>query len=245
VFKQLYFSGWHHPGFAFIGALPFIVLFASKQRFLLGFLALFMFEILADALFTGTLNPARGLGWDQPIAIAFVILGDFRFFLLVEWVLAHGRDKNAVGLGSPKVWGAALAFAFVVPVLSTIPQKLSPGTFSGDDPLVLNRIFLLYEALFFALALVLQTFVLPKRSKALADAGESELVSWLEKLVLFELVQYGLWCIADIAILATRADGAYLLRMVPNTLYYVLFVPFAWWSAPRKIRSRSVGRVGS
>lgn len=246
MFKRFYDSAFHHPGMAFVGAVPFVIAFALRRPFLLGFLALFTLEILADALFTGALNPAASLGYDKWIGIAFVILGDLRFFVLVEWIASARRrgvraeDVARAGMGPLRVWLVALAFAFIVPVLSTIPQLALPSVFAASDPLVMNRIFLLYESMFFALAWILRLAVLPKR---LAGADPA-LARWARLATGFEITQYGLWILADVLILATKLDVAYLLRAVPNAMYYVFFVPFVAWTAPPGSLDLGVSRQG-
>ena len=233
MFKRFYDSGWQHPGVAFLAAIPMVVAFALRRPFLLGFVALFGLEILIDALFTGALNPARGLGLDQPIAIAFVILGDYRYFVVIERSLRGAvTDLERPGLGPWTVWAVALGLAFIVPVASTVPQLALPHLFPANDPYGLHRIFIVYELMFLALALVMRFVVLPRRREAAAP----ELYAWAQRLTLFEIVQYGLWSLADAVILATHADHGYLLRVVPNTLYYALFVPFVWWTAPPRLR---------
>lgn len=233
MFKRFYDSGWQHPGIAFFAAIPLVVAFALRRPFLLGFVAIFGLEILIDALFTGSLAPARGLGLDQPIAIAFVILGDFRYFVVIERIFrGRARELSLPGLGPASVWAVALALAFIVPVASTVPQLALPALFPSDDPFGLHRIFIVYEAMFLALAVAMRAWVLPRRREGVAP----ELYAWAQRLTLFEIVQYGLWVAADAVILATHADHGYLLRVVPNTLYYALFVPFVWWSAPARLR---------
>lgn len=239
MFKQFYKSGWQHPGIAFIGMLPFVIAFALRSRFLLGWLAIFAFEILADALFTGSLDPAAGLGIGKQVGIAFVIAGDFRFFVLVEWVIARGKglatqgaQREERGLGPWWVWAIAVVFAFVVPVASTVPQLSWPEWFPREHPLVIHRIFLLYEALFLLFALFLRFLVLPRR----LSRAEPELKAWILKITYFEIAQYGLWVLADVIILTAEPDLAYLLRAVPNTMYYALFLPFVFWTAPQSLK---------
>jgi hypothetical protein len=41
-------------------------------------------------------------------------------------------------------------------------------------------------------------------------------------------VYYALWAAADVLILA-GVDAGWLLRCVPNQLYYGFTVPFVWW----------------
>lgn len=246
MFKRFYDSGFHHPGMAFLGVVPFVVAFAIRRPFLLGFLALFTLEILADALFTGALNPAASLGYDKWIGIAFVILGDLRYFVLVEWIVnarKRGLRSDEVaraGIGPGRVWLVAVAFAFIVPIASTVPQLALPSVFASSDPLLMNRIFLLYEAMFFVLAWVVRLAVLPKR----IEGADPALARWAKLATGFEITQYGLWILADVLILATKVDVAYLLRAVPNAMYYVLFVPFVAWTAPPGALGLGVSRQG-
>lgn len=234
MFKRFYDSGWQHPGLAFFGAIPFVLAFALHRPFLVGWLVLFGFEILADATLTGILSPAPEYNLVSEVGIAFVILGDFRYFVLLEWCARRREDDGVrAGAGPLSAWLVALGLAFIVPVASTIPQLTLPHLFPEADPgLRMRRIFLLYEVMFFVLALVVRTFVIPRR---FADK-RSDLRAWVVRLTHFELAQYGLWILSDVILLATSADAGYLLRVVPNTLYYVLFVPFAWWSAPVWLR---------
>jgi hypothetical protein len=45
---------------------------------------------------------------------------------------------------------------------------------------------------------------------------------------------YGLWALSDTLWITTSLDAAWLLRMVPNQLYYAFFVPFVWWACSRR-----------
>jgi hypothetical protein len=44
-----------------------------------------------------------------------------------------------------------------------------------------------------------------------------------------------LWASADVIILA-GVDAGFGLRLAPNIMYYVGFVPFAWLTAPEELR---------
>ena len=219
--KAVYDSAWQHPGIAFVAGLAFAFALARKVGGHHGLAILFAAEIVADAFFTGTFSPTAPTALGTPVAIAFVILGDLRFFLLVELAIRAPRAPSFEGLGPARAWGAATAWAFAIPVLSAIPQKLFPSAFTK-----LNAVFLVYEAMFVVLAVVLRFAVLPRR---LAQASEP-VRRWVFGLATFELVQYALWSLADVVILA-GAEAGYWLRIVPNTLYYAAFVPFAWRGA--------------
>ena len=56
----------------------------------------------------------------------------------------------------------------------------------------------------------------------------------------YAVAYYALWAAADLSILAGR-DAGWALRMLPNQLYYALFVPFAFstWFALRRSTPRS------
>lgn len=228
MFERFYGTAWHHPGIAFVAALAFAVALAWRRRFLVGWAILFTVEILADALATGGLSPVPpGSGLMTGLGIAFVILGDFRYFLLVEHGIAAkpGEAFTTVGLGPLRAWIPAVVTAFIVPLTSTAIRELFPATFAHD----VRYTFLVYEALFVALALAYRFVVVPRRAPP-------ETRAWLLRLTDFELVQYGLWVFADLVIIFTKADVGFLLRLAPNTLYYALFLPFVWWTAPRGAR---------
>jgi hypothetical protein len=104
----------------------------------------------------------------------------------------------------------------VVPLATQALRVVSPDAFSD-----LRRTFLLYEVLFFVFvgALALIRPVPAERPRAAATLSR--------RLTAFELAQYGLWAAADALILASGADGGFLLRIAPNLMYYALFLPFA------------------
>jgi hypothetical protein len=227
-FEKLYGTAWHHPGVAFAGAVLFAIAFASRRTFLVGWTVLFLVEILADAFATGGFTPVTpGSSLMTGLGIAFVIAGDFRYFLLVEHCIAS--DPNAVltsrGLGPWKAWLPAVVVAFIVPLTTTFIREVYASTFKTND----QHTFLLYESLFLVIGLVYRFVVVPRRAKP-------ETRAYLLRLTHFELVQYGLWVAADLAIIFAKLDVGYLVRLVPNAMYYALFLPFAWWMAPRAAR---------
>jgi cytochrome c2 len=70
-------------------------------------------------------------------------------------------------------------------------------------------------------------FVLPRRRDT-----DSKDASFLKSLTYFELLQYGLWIVADV-LLYLGLSWALSLRLLANVFYYALFVPYAWWRAPQ------------
>ncbi len=221
MFQAVYDSAWHHPGLALLAAALFALLLASRQTFVTAWAIVFLFEIAADALVTGQLSPVpKKTELEKWLGITFVVLGDFRYFLLAEvFVRARAAPR---GLGPASAWGRAAVLAFVVPVLSVIPQKLWPDLFADT-----RKIFLLYEVMLLSLVVVLRFAVLPRRLAAV----EPSVRRWILRVTTFVAVQYGLWATADVIILA-GAQAGLLLRLVPNFLYYAAFVPFVFLSAP-------------
>src|SRR5262245_37961691 len=144
MFQSIYDSHWHHPALFWAAGALFLAIWARKKPFLTAFIALFIVEILADALFTGVWAPPilRGSAWATPIAIAFVITGDFRYFLLVER-FARRPDAKPMDATAVSAWVTAAALAFLVPVASTIATRLYPASLSGS-----RWTFLTYESMF-------------------------------------------------------------------------------------------------
>jgi hypothetical protein len=147
--------------------------------------------------------------------VVFVILGDLRYFLLVEYVLA--------GRFSPRSLARAIGLSVIIP-LATVPL-------SSGNPRVL---FLTYELAFVALALLIRFVLVPRRGAKLP----LELKTFLALLTGFEIVQYLGWAVADAAILAGH-DFGYLARIAPNLFYYAGFLWFAWAVMPRALRERA------
>lgn len=222
-YQAIYDSAWHHPGLAWGGALVAAILFARKQRFLVGWFALFLVAIVADAFFTGPLStvPPKH-AWVA--GVVFVILGDLRFFVLAEKFI-RGR------LGGRGI-AVAGGLAFIVPVTTEILRRVVPSI--GATP---RLTFLTYEVLFLVLALVLRFSVLPARLLGLPQP----LRHWILRVTTFEVVQYAAWIGCDVLLLA-GLEPVILLRIVPNALYYAAFLPFVALTAPPMAWDETAGR---
>jgi hypothetical protein len=215
-FQTLYQSPWHHPGVALLCAgVSLLLLLASRHRQPSGFRRLYLLltlAIVADALLTGALSPLPSGGWAATAAaVGGVILGDLRYFYLVE----RQRQSGSQG-GRLASLVAALQVAMVVPILTAIGQALWPQLLYG------NRLFLLYE-------LSLLGILLGHYGRRRRIAGRRG--DYVRRLLAFELCQYGLWAAADVLILC-GSDLGWGLRLLPNGLYYGAFVPFALLGAP-------------
>lgn len=217
MFERIYAHPLHNPGFFWLVGLPVLIFLlrrlgerGSNRRFVL-FGVAFQIAILLDAALQGELSPLTG-ATRTAVSIAFVILGDLRFFLLLE---RFGRAPAA------PLW-RPLASSLAVPVASTLARPLL-----GSDP---RQLFLLYELTFALIAVVVLGVVLPRRDL------DPPVRRWMTRLTCYELVQYLGWAAADVLILRGH-DVGYLLRLLPNGMYYAGFIPFAWLTAPRPLRS--------
>src|SRR5256885_17169721 len=91
VWQSVYESALFHPVLFWIAGALFVTAIATRMQFLQGFLVLGAFEILADATLTGPWSPVPQVkALATAVPLAFVIIGDARYFLLVERV-RHGK----------------------------------------------------------------------------------------------------------------------------------------------------------
>lgn len=220
-YQAIYDSALHSPISIWVAnAIVAALVLWKRPRlwpYLVGFAALAAFDVFATAVYA----PAalKSAPFYTALTVGLVIAGDYRYFALVE---LH-RDGVPPTLARLRPWLVAVPLAFVVPVVSAIPQKLWPERFV--EP---RNIFLVYEMCFVVFALVLRAWVLPRR---LARAPEP-VRRWLLEVTSFELTHYALWVVADVVISSGAAWG-HLLRIVPNVLYYAGYLPFVWWRSPR------------
>lgn len=75
------------------------------------------------------------------------------------------------------------------------------------------------------MAIVLRAWLVPAR----VPPSEPRLRAYLRAILLYVAVYYALWAAADVFIL-NGIDAGWALRIVPNQLYYGLFVPFTYWA---------------
>jgi hypothetical protein len=211
--RAVYESPWHNPGFFWLCGALFFLAMGLRQGGLRGFLQVFGLAILADCTLTGGWSPIpQGAPGGTAAAVLFVILGDLRYLLLAEGLRrGDGPGKRALL--------RALPLSLLIPALAFGARLALPSTFAPARPF-----FLLYELLFFALALLHGLWSLRR-----IPAGAPS--SFLRDLMGFELTQYGLWALADVLILTGVGEG-HLLRLVPNAMYYAFFLPFVWWRSP-------------
>ncbi len=202
--QRLYDSPWHIPALPWVASLLLVVhTIMGGQDPRRRFFAAFAVLIALDAGLTGALAPPMPAALGTFVAVAFVVLGDFRFFYLA---LAEGTSVQRPVL-------VATALSFVVPVLSQVLRLVAPDALAGG-----RALFLAYELAFLGM---LGGFVV-------ATGGAVKNGRLLRTLAAFEAVQYGLWATADVLILGGRTIG-FGLRIIPNVAYYAGFLWFAYW----------------
>jgi hypothetical protein len=195
------------------GVLP------AASSFVDGYAIVFGIETVIDPVVGGPLARALGIadGFGATVLLVlFVLLGDFRVFLLLFGLLA-------VADGRP--WSAALArsaaWTAVVPVSAYLANAALHTAVPAIGP---DSIWPIYESLFAALALILRARV------ARTPATPPALRAYLRAVLLYVAVYYALWVVADLMIQIARLDAGWLLRIVPNQLYYAWWIPAVYWA---------------
>ena len=221
VWSSVYESPLHHPAIAWVGVALGALALARRLPFLHGYLVVFGLEIFADALASAPFTKLPG-AWATAVGVTFVVLGDLRFFVLVE---RHARAASSL---TARALLAAVALSLVVPAASTAIRLAVPAVAATP-----RLQYLVYEVAFLAVALAYAFMVLPLR---LADAPP-DVRRWLGAVALFEAAQYALWALADVIIHFGGQSWGLGLRLLPNALYYALFLPFVFVTAPARMRA--------
>jgi hypothetical protein len=187
-----------------------------ETRFLRGWAVLFSIETMLDPLVGGPLM--RALGAPSlavtAVVLVFVLLGDFR----VYWLLFAFALRDA-GRGAKLAAAATPVVALLAWTSDGLWDRLAPDA-SGQ------RLWLIHELLFTGVALWLRERWLPAR---LQDPVR---LRFLRRVCGYVILYYALWAGCDALWMTTSLDAAWLLRAIPNQLYYAFFVPFVWlaWS---------------
>lgn len=191
-------------------------------RFVLAYCAFFAVETLLDPLSTGLLVEGLDLGntATERLMVLFVLLGDFRVFLLVFHLA--GRERK---LGRSLLW--ASVFTPIVPILA---WGFNEVLVARHPELAYQRLYLIYELSFVALALLLRNLYLAHKD----PDGTGAHTRFLQGALSYVAVYYGLWAAADAMILLGGLDAGWLLRALPNQLYYAFWVPFVFFTFLRR-----------
>lgn len=197
---------------------------ATGQRFLYVYCVVFALETMLDPFATGPflrwLGAGEG-GLGTAIPLTFVLLGDFRVYLLI---FALARLARADRSGSPLIpaFLEAAAWTFVVPVVAyTVDSALH----RANPGLPEQTIWLVYELAFLSIALWLRARGIARR----VPAEEGGTRRGLEAVAGYAAAYYALWATADVIILVFALDVGWALRVIPNQLYYAFYLPFAWF----------------
>jgi hypothetical protein len=150
--------------------------------------------------------------------IPFVLLGDFRVFLLLLGVMEPDAPL-------PRTFLRAAAWTLVVPAVTLVTYRLVQIA-AGPQPEQI--LWLIYECAFAALALWWRA----------RRVGRDR---FLRAVLAYVCAYYSLWALSDVLILAGW-DAGWALRIVPNQLYYAFWVPVVWalFFSPRYAATSSV-----
>lgn len=215
MWPSIYASPLHHPTIAWVAVVVGALVLASRLPFLAGYLVVFGLEMAADALASSPfLHMPQAAS--TALTVGFVITGDFRYFLLAE------RNLDRRGL-TVRAFVYAVLWAFVVPLTATAIRLSVPAV---ENTVRLQ--FMVYEGLFVVLAATFRFVLLPRRTRELP----AETRAWLYPVTSFVLGHYVLWVVSDVLIHFFHVEAAYGLRLVPNIMYYALFLPFVYRTAP-------------
>ncbi len=205
TFAAFYASALQHPLLLWLAAglalLPILArrgLDPALRRFCLLLVGL----SLLDAWLTSSRVYGLGAlpGWAaSAVPLFFVLAGDFRFLLLVMAATPDGRFRP-----DARSLRAAAGLTLIVPLATQLALAVLPEP--RDPP---RTMFLIYELGFVALTLGLLRWH-PKLRAA----------PWLGSVSRFVILYYALWAGADAILLTTGSDLGFLLRVVPNVLYY-------------------------
>lgn len=215
-FEAFYNSPAQHPGLLWISAaaagawaLRRRGLDPSMRRYLAGLTLL----SLADAWLSS--SHVYGLGALTGVAAAtlplfFVLMGDFRYLVLLEVAVADGSLR-----WSARALARAAALTLIVPLSSQAVLAALPS--SLDTP---RMLYFVYEVGFLILTSCLLVWH-PGLGRA----------AWLKPVSFFVLLYYGLWALADLVLLTTGSDLGFALRVLPNVLYYGGLIAVMGWAA--------------
>jgi hypothetical protein len=173
-------------------------------RFVRGWAIVFAVVAAVDPIATGPLG--------LPL-LPFVLLGDYRVFALVFVVAQPGRSRPIALL-------EAAGWTLIVPAIAYATTQ-AIGALRG--PLPATALWIAYQTSFTLLALWLIVRLVPAR----VGIERAPVRRYLQTVLAFVCAYYVLWTTADLLVLGGHEWG-WGLRVVPNLLYYGVFVPFAY-----------------
>lgn len=229
MYQALYDSPWVATALLAAITMVGLVVWVRRRSFLVAYTVVFTIVSLGDALRSGTWSPLHLLAspWEDAIGLGFVLLGDFRYWLLLERFAARPNAKPHDAT-SKKAWLSAVVWLGLVGLPTVALTKAFPKTFADSRVL-----YLTWEAIFLLVVAVYRFVWLPKRL-ARSETAAASVRKWLFDVTRFEVVMYALWATSDVLLLA-GVEAALLLRIVPNILYYGVFVWFVAFRAPPEV----------
>jgi len=190
----------------------------TVARFVNLYTLVFAVETLIDPIATGPMLKALGWGDNSAgtvVSFLFVYLGDFRVLALIFGVaLASG--------GLPRALGTAARWSLIVPVVAGGSYAALSAAFPEMSGQVL---WLIYELGFLTLAIYLSRRWIEVNSADLTAPS----VAFLRDAAGFAAVYYALWACADLLITYGGLDAGWAIRIVPNQLYYAVWIPFVYF----------------
>jgi hypothetical protein len=195
----------------------------GASRFVAALTLVFAVETMIDPIATGPLLDSAPLGESVAgllIPFLFVYLGDFRVILLAMGVAQPSRSLR-------KTLASAAGVSLIVPAFAGSgfmwARWISPDAHG-------QILWMLYEGGFLVLAVVLSRVWVPRVAE-----GDAAVASFLRSVFGFSAAYYALWLAADLLIVVGGLDLGWAIRIVPNQLYYAVWVPFVYgrfFSAP-------------
>jgi len=201
---------------------------SHATSFMNAYAPLWTLETMIDPFVTGPL--LRRFQVEVPIStycmILFVLLGDFRVYLLIFFLIAPER-------GAGRAIVRAAAWTLLVP---TFTWAATCALESSLGKLPSQTIWIVYELGFFAVTLFLAFRLLPSS----LGLSRFNVHFYLKAIVRYVGTYYALWAAADLLIVFGGFDRGWALRVIPNQLYYSFWIPFAYFAffSPRYAPSR-------
>jgi len=194
---------------------------SDEARFVRTYALVFCAETICDPLFTGPVTKALELGdtASSVLMIPFVLLGDFRVLLPVFFLAGVGASHGQRAF-------RAAALTLLVPAFAVSVDAVI-GWLRPD--LDAQFLWIVYELAFLTLALTLRHRFVPRWTADRPDLGRR-----LRALLSYAATYYALWAASDLLIFQGGVDAGWLLRALPNQLYYAFWVPFAYWTLSRE-----------
>ena len=221
--QAFYHGSWQFPYAVMVVPLAFLLYRAiARERrelaldpalapFVSLWVTLFTLAALFDPIATGPI--AKALDgelltsfFSRALGTLFVMLGDFR----VYWLVLRFRTPTQT---TARAALEALGVSLIAPLLAGLVALL-------DGPTQL--MWLTHEVVSLGIAFALAWFALPSETERPHHA------QFVRGALGCMAAYYGLWAAADVVILG-GVDAGWVMRLVPNQLYYGLFVPFVWW----------------